>query len=199
MSLDVAFELFHNRLASLSEEVEELRINATDFFPPVPSNGDTNGGTHNHRPPSPVESLGENAMALKGDLNEALAALEEGLRAIRPPRNWHLAQAALIDVNRYLNDAVSRSRNDIDAPMTLQLLSQMAKELGGGWLEWLILINTIIRTIGDKFLETWQALAQCWEELADKLSSGAVSVQTTNIGQQISAPEIREPILEEIT
>ena len=37
MSLELAFELLRNRLESLSDEVEELRINAADFFPPAPS------------------------------------------------------------------------------------------------------------------------------------------------------------------
>ena len=69
----------------------------------------------------------------------------------------------------------------------------------GEWPEWLGQIKSIIYTIRDKFLEVWRALCQCWEELADKLSSGAVSVQTTNIGQQITAPEMREPVLEGMT
>jgi hypothetical protein len=199
MSLEVAFELLRNRLVSLSGEVEELRINATDFFPSVPSDGQPNGEDQSHRAPSPVESLGENALALSGDLREASTALEKGLTAIRAPRNLQQAQASLIDVNCYLNDAAGRCRNDINASMTLQVLSQVAKELGGGWPEWLTLVHTIIRTISDKFLETWQALCQCWEELADKLSSSSVSVQTTNIGQQIAAPTMRETVLEGMT
>ena len=102
-------------------------------------------------------------------------------------------------MSRYLNDAVDRFRKDIMEPMTVQVLSQMATELGGEWPEWLGQVKSIIYTIRDKFLEVWRALCQCWEELADKLSSGAVSVQTTNIGQQITAPEMREPVLEGMT
>ena len=40
-------------------------------------------------------------------------ALEKGVAAIRPPRDLQHAQAALIDVSRYLNDAVDRFRKDI--------------------------------------------------------------------------------------
>jgi len=189
MSLEVAFELLRNRLVSLSGEVEELRINATDFFPPVPSAGQPNGGHQSQRAPSPVESLGENAMALHGDLREAFTTLEKGLSAIRAPRDLPQAQASLIDVNCYLGDAAGRCRNDITASMTLEGLSEVAEELGGGWPEWLTLVHKIIRTIGDKFMETWQALCQCWEELAEKLSTGGVSVRTTNIGQQITMHE----------
>jgi len=189
MSLEVAFELLRKRLVSLSDEVDELGINAMQFFPPVSSDDQANGDDQGQRAPSPVESLGENALALKGDLHEAMTALEKGLTAIRPPRNLQQAQASLIDVNRYLNDAVSRCRTDVSAARTLQVLSEIAKELGGGWPEWLTLVHKIIRTVSDKFLETWQALCQCWEELAEKLSAGAVSVQTTNIGQHITMHE----------
>ena len=199
MSLELAFELLSKRLESLSDEVEELRFNAADFFPPAHPGGKTNGDEHKQRPPSPVETLGENAEAVKGDLHEGLATFGKALAAIRPPRNLQQTQAGLIDVSRYLNDAVDRFRKDIMEPMTVQVLSQMATELGGEWPEWLGQIKSIIYTIRDKFLEVWRALCQCWEELADKLSSGAVSVQTTNIGQQITAPEMREPVLEGMT
>jgi hypothetical protein len=199
MSLELAFELLSKRLESLRDEVEELRFNATDFFPPTDQSEKSNGHEQNQRPPSPVETLGENAIAVKGDLHEALSAFGNAFAAIRPPRDLQRAQAGLIDVSRYLNDAVDRFRKDIMEPMTVQVLSQMATELGGEWSEWLGQIKSIIYTIRDKFLEVWRALCQCWEELADKLSSGAVSVQTTNIGQQITAPEMREAVLEGMT
>jgi hypothetical protein len=199
MSLELAFQLLSKRLESLSDEVEELRFNAADFFPPTDPSAKNNSDEHKQRPPSPVESLGENAEAVKGDLHEALAAFGKALTAIRPPRDLQQAQAALIDVSRYLNDAVDRFRKDIMQPMTLQLLSQMASELSGEWPEWLRQIKSITYTIRDKFLEVWRALCQCWEELSDKLNSNAVSVQTTNIGQQITAPEMRERVLEGMT
>jgi hypothetical protein len=199
MSLELAFELLSKRLESLCDEVEELRFNAADFFPPTHPSAKNNSDHHKQRAPSPVESLGENAEAVKGDLHEALAAFGKALTAVRPPRDLYRAQAALIDVSRYLNDAVDRFRKDIMQPMTLQLLSQMANELRGEWPDWLQQIKSITYTTRDKFLEVWRTLCQCWEELADKLSSSAVSVRTTNIGQQITAPEMRETVLEGMT
>ena len=199
MSLELAFELLSKRLESLRDEVEELGFNATDFFPPTRPGEKANGYEKNQRPPSPVETLGENAIAVKGDLHEAIAAFKDAIAAARPPRDLQRAQAGLIDVSRYMNDAVDRFRKDIIEPTTLDVLSQMASELDGEWPEWLRQIKSIIYTIRDKFLEVWRALCQCWEELADKLSSGAVSVRTTNIGQQITAPEMRETVLEGMT
>src|SRR5262249_41452783 len=185
MSLELAFERLHLRLKSLSDEVEELRFNAVDFFPPGQPDESVPDGLQEQRPPSPVETLGESAAALKGDLYEAFVALEKGRAAIQPPRDLHRAQAGLIDVNRYLEDAVDRFQNEVTGPASRQVLVQMTDDLGGEWPQWLAQINSIIATIRDKSLETWRALCQCWEELADKLSSGAVSVRTTNIGQQI--------------
>ena len=69
MSLELAFELLSKRLESLRDEVEELRFNAADFFPPAHLSGKTNGDQRKQRPPSPVETLGENAEAVKGDLH----------------------------------------------------------------------------------------------------------------------------------
>ena len=137
---------------------------------------------------------------LKATLHEAFVALEKGSGTRSGRRaDLHQAQAALIDVNRYLEDAVDRFRNEVTGPASRQVLAQMAGDLGGEWPQWLAQINSIIATIRDKSLETWRALCQCWEELADKLSSSAVSVQTTNIGQQITAPEMRETVLEGMT
>ena len=65
----------------------------------------------------------------------------------------------------------------------------MARDRGKAWMNWMTLVHTIINTLREKMLETWQALCQCWEELAEKLSDGAVSVQATNIGQQITMHE----------
>src|SRR5439155_8867625 len=168
MSLELAFERLHNRLKSLSDEVEELQFNAVDFFPTGHRDHKINGDEQEQRPPSPVETLGENAIALKAELHEAFVALGKCVATIRPPRNLHQVQAALIDVIRYQDGAVDRFRNEVAEPTSLQVLTQMGGDLGGEWPQWLAQINSLISTIRDKFLETWRALCQCWEELADK-------------------------------
>jgi hypothetical protein len=145
MSLDLAFERLNKRLKSLSDEVEELRFNAVDFFPPGHPGQRINGDEQEQRPPSPVETLGESAIALKGDLHEAFVALEKGLAAIRPPRDLHQAQAGLIDLNRYLEDAVDRFQNEVTGPASRQVLAQMAGDLGGEWPQWLAQINASSR------------------------------------------------------
>jgi hypothetical protein len=44
-----------------------------------------------------------------------------------------------------------------------------------------------------------KALAGCWQEIAERVGSTSVSVQTTNIGQKIiSRPEDRQEVVPEI-
>jgi len=189
MSLELAFELLRNRLRSLTEEVEELHVNAAEFFPPSRRAARGNGDQRKERPPSPAESLAENALVLQGDLQTALIALEKIFPAIRPPRNLQRAQSGLSEFHQFLNEALIRFRTEVAEPNKLKNLSAMARDRGKAWLNWMTLVHTIINTLREKMLETWQALCQCWEELAEKLSDGAVSVQATNIGQQITMHE----------
>ena len=191
MSLELAFELLPKSPPNRSrEEVEELHVNAAEFFPPSrPGHARGNGDQREERPPSPAETLAENALVLQGDLQTALIALEKIFPAIRPPRNLQRAQSGLSEFHQFLNEALIRFRTEVAEPNGLGILSAMARDRGEAWLNWMTLIHTIINTLREKMLETWQALCQCWEELAEKLSDGAVSVQATNIGQQITMHE----------
>jgi hypothetical protein len=44
--------------------------------------------------------------------------------------------------------------------------------------------------------QTSAALASCWQELAERLGTMSISMQATNVGQQITMPRSRAEDLE---
>jgi hypothetical protein len=190
MSIETAFEHLQRRLGELKEEFGELRVNAEEFFP-VGRTGRRKNGHSTQEAPPPVTTLADQAADLEGEIEEALQAARKAAKAVRQPRNLVEAQLATVSVHRALNKTLRQFLDGVAAYGPLNQLHQMGRELGNGWPKWTELIATLISTCREHLLETAQALGECWQELAEKLAANSVSLQTTNIGQQISA---REPV-----
>lgn len=188
MSIEKAFEHLQRRLGDLKEEVGELRVNAEEFYP-VGRRERRKNGHSAQETPSPVTTLAEKAAALEGEVEEGLQAARKAAKAVRQPRNLLEAQLSTITVHRALSKTFRQFLHGVAAYEALDQLHQMGRELGNDWPKWTELIASIIDTCREHLLGTAQALGECWQELAEKLASNSVSLQTTNIGQQISAPQ----------
>ena len=68
-------------------------------------------------------------------------------------------------------------------------LLEMGRERGREWREWSHEVKTAIVRSTAPARETADALVECWSELAERLARGGLSVQSTNIGQQITLRE----------
>jgi hypothetical protein len=188
MAIETAFETLQRRLETLKEELGELRVNAEDFFPPGRAHQGKNGHKTGQAPP-PVVELADRAADLEGEIEEALQAARKATRAVRHPRNLIEAQRAMTRIHQSLNHVLRRQFVEVAAYEPLQTLVQMARELGESWPKWTELIKSVINGCRDRLLESLEALAECWQELAEKLAANSVLIQSTNIGQQIAAPE----------
>jgi hypothetical protein len=62
----------------------------------------------------------------------------------------------------------------------------MGRERGREWREWSQEVKTGIERCDPPVRTAARATLECWSELADRLARNSVSVQATNIGQQIS-------------
>jgi hypothetical protein len=188
MAIETAFENLQRRLEKLKEEVGELRVNAEDFYPPSQTGQGKNGHAVG-QPPPPVVALADRATDLEGEIEAALQATKKAVRAVRHPRNLPEVQRAMTAIQQSLNRALRQQLVEVAAFAPVQSLMQMAREKGDGWPKWTELIKSVMDGCRDHLLQAFEALAECWQELAEKLSANSVLIQSTNIGQHITAPE----------
>jgi len=194
MAIEMAFESLQGHLEKLKDELGELRVNAEDFYPPGSGRHRRNGHSTAEAPP-PVVALADKAADLEGEIEEALQAAKKATRAVRHPRNLVEAQIAMTSIQRSLNRVLRQHLAEVAAYDFMQTLMQMGRELGDAWPKWTQLIKSVINDCRDLLVAAFQALAECWQELADKLATNSVSVQATAIGQQIT---VRETMPEDV-
>jgi hypothetical protein len=189
VAIETAFEALQRALEDLKGELEELRVNAADFYPEPRGRHRKNGGKFEEAPPPPVVSLADQATDLEGHLEEGVQASRKAGQAVRHPRNLAEAQLALNVVQRSLNRVLRQLLMEVASYDRLQTLFQMGRQRGQGWPAWVAVIKSVIDDCQQRIVGAFEALAECWQELAEKLAAGSISVQATNIGQQITAHE----------
>ena len=200
MAIERAFQLLCEQLRLLKEAVDELQLNVSgDYHPQSPSQQRIDGDSGREQAPLPVQQLADAVSELQGAIEEAQHAAARADRAVRYPRRLLETQLALIVIQRCMNGVLKILLEDVSAYETMQTLIVMGREKGGKWPQWVALVKTVIEACRAPLHETFQALSECWQELADKLSAKAISLQTTNIGQQITTREIQEKAAHEST
>jgi hypothetical protein len=200
MAIERAFQLMCERLRLLKEAVDELHLNVSgDYHPESPSQQRVDGDPGREQAPLPVQQLADAVSELQGAIEEAQHAAARAERTVRYPRRLLETQLALIVIQRCMNGVLTILLEDVSAYETMQTLIVMGRRKGGKWPEWVALVKTVIEACRAPLYETFQAISECWQELADKLSANAISLQTTNIGQQITTRETQEKAAHEFT
>jgi hypothetical protein len=138
-----------------------------------------------------VERLGNLVEDLRGWTEEGYRAAVEARKAIDHPPDLHRVRRALGQGNERLIVVEYRFFGEAVAHDTVESLLRFGRQRGREWLGWsksvveaLDACRTPLRALDEAFLQAWQ-------ELGERLATRSVSLQTTNIGQQISAPRGR--------
>jgi hypothetical protein len=138
-----------------------------------------------------VERLGNIVDDLRGWTEEGCASALEAQKAIAHPPDLHHARRALGAANERFIRLEYRFFSEAVTYETINGLRRFGRQRGSEWLGWstsvmqaLDACRAPLRALDDAFLQTWQ-------ELCERLAARSVSMQTTNIGQQISAPARR--------
>jgi len=190
MGIENAFRLLFERLTLLKEAVDELQLNISgDYHPQSQQEQRIDGDSVRDQAPLPVQQLADTVSELQGAIEEAQHAATAATQAVRHPRRLLDLQLALIAIQRCMNDVLKIFLEDVNAHGSVQTLILMGRRKGGKWPEWVALVKTIMETCRSPLHATFQALLECWQELVDKLSAKSISLQTTNIGQQITTQE----------
>jgi hypothetical protein len=200
MAIDRAFQLLCEQLRLLKEAVDELHLNISgDYHPESPSQQRVDGDPGREQAPLPVQHLADVVSELQGKLEEAQHAAAGAELAARRPRRFFDLQLELIAIQRCMNGVLKTFLEEVNAYESMHTLFVMGRRKGGKWPAWVALMKTVIEACRGPLCGTFQALFECWEELADKLNASTVSLQTTNIGQQITTRENQNKHLHEFT
>lgn len=94
---------------------------------------------------------------------------------------WGIANDRFVTLEyRFFGDAVSYE--------TIDALTRFGRQRGREWLGWSGSVVQALEACHAPVHALDAALLKAWQELSERLGSRSVSLQTTNIGQQISAP-----------
>lgn len=190
MAIEHSFRLLRRRLTLLKEAVDELHLNISgDYYPQSRPNHQAGVDEVREQPPFPVEQLDDAVSDLQGAIEEAQHAAATTERALRYPRRLPEIQTALITIQRCMNGVLKTYLEDVYAYESMQRLAVMGSRKGGEWPKWVALVRTVIQACRSPLYETFQALLECWQELAEITAPKAISLQTAMIGQQITKPE----------
>jgi hypothetical protein len=189
MAIEAAFAILSQQLDRLQEEIRDLQLNLTDYYPLKNCRPIANGEPEWELAPPPVVSLADKTSDMGGAIEEALSSGREAGLAIRHPRRLVETQLALITIQHCLNRTLTIFLAEVAPYDTVQTLVEMGRELGGSWPQWTDVVKVAINTCGTRLEEAFRALAECWEELVEKFSADSASMYATNIGQQITTRE----------
>jgi hypothetical protein len=176
MSLDAALESLRRTLRGLQESVSALQVTITEDKP-------GRGGA------VLVDQLDNLVTDMSGMLEEADDRAAEALQTSKPNGPLDQTQSALGDVHGLINRFTALYTGELAAHDQIAQLLEMGRERGREWREWSQVVKTAIERCAAPMKTAAEALVECWSELAGRLSRNSVSVQATNIGQQITLRE----------
>jgi len=172
MSLETAFESLCRSLADLQESVSALQVTIIEDKP-------VRGAT------VLVDQLENLVTDMSGTLEEADARASEALQTAKSNGPLNLIQSALRDVHRSINRFSATYTSEVATHDQLAQLLEMGLERGREWHEWSQVVKKAIERCVVPMKTAADALVECWSELVGRLAQNSVSVQATNIGQQI--------------
>ena len=185
MTLEAAFDALWLRLHAARDAVRELSRIVADH--PVET------------VPRVVDRLKEGVDDALGLVLEAIESAAEGQQAVAHPSDIDRARRPLAGCHRPFNRAVRLLSTQLASHRSLDQLAKLGLERGGEWAAWARPVEASLELCQQSFFDASEALFDCWQELAERLGTTSVSVQTTNIGQHIALRKNEEMVGEGIS
>jgi hypothetical protein len=173
MAIEAAFTHLISHFTAMREALQSLSLTVIEDRPPQ---GELLS----------VDRLGNLVEDLRGWVEEGNDSAVQARQAVSHPADLHRARQALGISNERFISLEYRFYGEAVAHHTIGELRRLGSRRGPEWPGWsksvmqsLEACRAPLRALDEAFLQTWQ-------ELAERLGSRSVSLQTTNIGQQIS-------------
>jgi len=122
---------------------------------------------------------------LMGTLHETRRAALNARRALGHPPDLDRARRALTLCQERFHRIEQQFAADLVSYEKLKELARLGNERRA-WLPWSSTVKQGIEECRSPLEQTSSALAACWQELAERLGTMNISMQATNVGQQIT-------------
>jgi hypothetical protein len=176
MSIEGTFRELHIAVQRMHESLHGLRLILVDDQPP--SDGTVL-----------VDQFGYAADDLSGWGEEALQAIAAARTvAAEDIIDFDKLRRGLTLCHERQNRIARRFISDVDTYERIDQLLRFGKERRGEWTPWSEGVAQTVARCRVPVLDTSEALLAAWQELAERLGAGGVTVKATNIGQNISVP-----------
>jgi hypothetical protein len=130
-----------------------------------------------------------------GTLHEAQKAALDARKAVSHPLDLDRARRALTICQERFHRIEQQFAADLSSYDKLKELARLGSARRA-WLPWSSTVKQGIEQCQPSLEQTSAALAACWQELAERLGTVNISMQATNVGQQITVPRSRIEDLE---
>src|SRR5581483_697804 len=174
MALAASFNELCTALTALDEAFNQLRVAVHDG----PSRGDS----------VLVDLFGDAADDLLGWSTGAAGAARAAQQAASYPLDTEHARWSLVAAQKTFDLIADRLLSDLLSYERISELTTLGRERRGEWLIWAGGVKSALDACREPLHNVHQALFLCWQEITEHLGTTSVSVQTTNVGQQISVP-----------
>jgi hypothetical protein len=128
---------------------------------------------------------------MMGTLHEARKVALDARKAVGHPVDLDRARRALTICQQRFHQIEQRASGDLMSYDKLRELARLGSERRRGWLPWANSVKQGIEDCRQPQEAVSLALAACWQELAERLGTISISMQATNVGQQITLPRSR--------
>lgn len=176
MALEKTFHEFSVQLTRLQDRVDELRLTVVED---KPSRNDA----------VVVDNVELALEDMAGWLHETRLAAKTAEKAVAPPVDIDKARQALSACQEKFHRVEQVFSASFLSYERIKDLTSFGRERRGEWLAWVNSVKQGIDHCRQPIENAGQALAACWQEIAERVGMTSISVRTTNIGQKISATE----------
>ena len=177
MALERTFQELPDHVRKLRDALLALQLTVREDLPPEGS-------------VALVDQFGDAVDDSLGWLEESLQAAVQAQRAVEHPSDVDRARRALANCQEQFHRVEQRFVSDLISYEKLKDLASFGRGRRGEWIGWVKTVRLGLEQCRQPMDEVSKALLACWQEIAERAGMTSVSVQATNIGQQITAPEL---------
>lgn len=170
MALEVTFAELQQQLRALQEALEALGTTVDEDRPKLDD-------------VIVAARLSDDLLAVRGLLEETLAAADDACRAASYPLDAERARQALTVCQQHFQRFSHAFAFEFAGHTRFDDLASIGRERGRGWAEWVSVVSQALEQSAALVEEITNTLFRCWQRLAARIATASVSIQNTTIGQ----------------
>ena len=136
---------------------------------------------------------------LKGLTDEALVEAQIGIDASGHPPDIGTCGRALLACQKCVNQVVAKFWTELGSYRPMADLIGLGEERSAEWRAWTYGVLNALDRCHEPVYHVSEAVLQCWQELLERIGTTSISVQATNIGQQIGLSEEERAVAKSAT